>query len=108
MAEDKDRDHQKALSFFEQALKNDPNNPNILNMLEHSQLKLGYIDESILTYKKALELRVRFPEAREYLGEAYVQAALREIATLKSYGKDGEESLEDLENAIREAAKGLK
>ncbi|MDD5692605.1 MAG: tetratricopeptide repeat protein, partial [Candidatus Omnitrophica bacterium] len=64
-------------------------------------------DESLETYKKALELRPRFPEAREYLGEAYIKAALREIKTLKGYGVDGEENLEDLVKAFKEAAAGL-
>ncbi|MDD5691764.1 MAG: tetratricopeptide repeat protein, partial [Candidatus Omnitrophica bacterium] len=72
-----------ALSYFQQALAEDKDNPDILNMIAHTQLKLGQIDESLETYKKALELRPRFPEAREYLGEAYIKAALREIKTLK-------------------------
>ena len=86
-------DFQKALPLFEQALRNDPNNPDILNMLAHSQRKIGLIDESLANYKKALELRPNFPEAHEYLGEAYIQAALREVETLKNYGNDGKEEL---------------
>ena len=100
-------DFQKALPLFEQALRADPNNPDILNMLAHAQRKIGLIDESIANYKKALELRARFPEAHEYLGEAYVQAALREVETLKNYGNDGKEELEDLSEDIKEAAQKL-
>jgi tetratricopeptide (TPR) repeat protein len=100
-------DFQKALPLFEQALRDDPNNPDILNMLAHAQRKIGLIDESIANYKKALELRPRFPEAHEYLGEAYIQAAMREVATLKNYGNDGREELEDLSGDIKEDAQRL-
>jgi tetratricopeptide (TPR) repeat protein len=100
-------DFQKALPLFEQALRNDPNNPDILNMLAHAQRKIGLIDESIANYKKALELRPRFPEAHEYLGEAYIQAAMREVETLKNYGNDGREELEDLSGDVKEAAQRL-
>lgn len=103
----KNNDFQKALTLFNQALQEDTNNPDILNMLAHAQLKLGMIDEALETYKKALVLKPQFPEAREYLGEAYIQAALREIKTLKSYGSEGGENLEDLTKAFKDAAGSL-
>ena len=103
----KNNDFQKALKLFEQASRESKNNPDILNMLAHTQLKLGMIEESLDSYKKALKLRPKFPEAREYLGEAYIQATLREIETLKSYGSEGTESLEDLKKAFKEAAANL-
>lgn len=103
----KNKDFQQALTLFNQALQQDANNPDILNMLAHAQLKLGMIDESLENYKKALTLRPQFPEAREYLGEAYIQAALREIKTLKSYENEGGENLEDLTKAFKDAAVGL-
>ena len=103
----KNNDFEKALTLFEQALQRDRNNPDILNMLAHTQRKLGKIDESLENYKKALALRPKFPEAREYLGEAYLQAALREIKTLKDYGNEGAESREDLTKAFKEAAAKL-
>ncbi len=103
----KNNDFPKALKLFEQASRESRNNPDIFNMLAHTQLKLGMIDESLESYKKALKLRPRFPEAREYLGEAYIQAVLLEIETLKSYGNEGAESLEDLKKAFKEAAANL-
>jgi len=103
----KNKDFQKALKLFEQASRENKNNPDILNMLAHTQLKLGMIEESLASYNKALKIRPKFPEAREYLGEAYIQAALREIETLKSYGSEGSESLADLEKAFKEAAANL-
>lgn len=101
-------DYKTALQLFQDALNADRNNPDILNMLAHSQRKLGLIDEALENYKKALRLRPDFPEAREYLGEAYIQAALREIDKLKSYGKKGEEQREDLIKALKEAAETVK
>jgi len=100
-------DYQKAKALFEQALSVNNDNPDILNMLAHTELKVGLIDESLKHYKKALELRPRFPEAREYLGETYIQAALRELSTLKSYGGNGAEQAEDLEKEIKKAADAL-
>ena len=54
------------------------------------------------------KLRPKFPEAREYLGEAHIQAAIREIETLKSYGADGKEELADLVKALKDAAASVK
>ena len=103
VAADKAKDYPKALSLFEEALKSDPNNPDILNMLAHAERKTGDIDTAISNYKKALEIKPNFPEAREYLGETYVDAALREASTLKSYGAAAKENLEDLTDAIKDA-----
>jgi len=100
-------DFQDALTLFQQALQEDPNNADTLNMLAHTQRKLGMLDEALSNYKKALELRPKFPEAREYLGETYIDAAMAQAETLKSYGPDGQEQLEDLSKEFKEAAKKL-
>jgi Flp pilus assembly protein TadD len=100
-------DYAHALEIFEKAHEAAPENPDVLNMLAYSQRKNGHLDQAIETYHAALKLRPDFPEAREYLGEAYVQAALREIETLKSYGEAGKEEREDLEEALKEAAASL-
>jgi tetratricopeptide (TPR) repeat protein len=104
----KDGDYSKAISYFQDALAEDPENPDALNMLAHAQRKIGLINEAIENYWKALKYRPNFPEAREYLGEAYIQAALQEIKALKDAGKEGEEQLEDLTKDFKEAAKNLK
>ena len=98
------KDFAGAEKAFAEANRIQPNNPDTLNMLAYSQRKLGRFDDAFANYGKALKLRPRFPEAREYLGEAHIQAALREIETLKSYGADGKEELEDLVNALKSAA----
>jgi tetratricopeptide (TPR) repeat protein len=92
------------LELFQKALKKDEKNPEIINMIAHSERKLGKVNEAIIDYWKALKLRQKFPEAREYMGEAYIQAILLELETLKSYGKEGEEQRGDLLKAFKEAA----
>jgi hypothetical protein len=47
IAANKNNDYHKALMLFQQALQQDNNNPDILNMMAHVQLKLGMIDESL-------------------------------------------------------------
>jgi tetratricopeptide (TPR) repeat protein len=108
VAADKAGNYQTALVYLTKANEADHNNADILNMLAHSQRKLGMIDEALANYNRALKIRPEFPEAREYLGEAYIQAALREIETLKSYGKKGNEQRDDLIKALKGAAAGVK
>lgn len=98
---------EKALGIFEKAYEMEQENPDILNMLAYTQRKNGQIDQAIENYHRALKLRPKFPEAREYLGEAYIQAALREIDTLKSYGEEADHELEELVEALKTAAAGL-
>ncbi len=96
----------EAMKLFDQANRLQPKNPDILNMLAYSQRKVGKLDEAFANYEKALKLRPRFPEAREYLGEAHLQAVLQEIETLKGYGIDGQPELDELVNALKDAAAG--
>jgi len=108
LAASKDADFSKAIDLFERALRIRPDDPDILNMVAHSQRKIGLINEAIENYWKALKIRPNFPEAREYLGEAYIQAAMQEMKTLKGYGDNGKEQLEDLTEAFKDAAKDIK
>lgn len=101
-------DYKTALKYFHDALKKDGNNPEILNMLAHSQRNLGMLDDAIYNYKKALSIKPDFADAREYLGEAYIQGALQEIAILKSYGSRGENQKKELIEAFKKAAAGIK
>lgn len=104
----KDKDFKKAVTFFQKANELEKDNPEFLNMLAYSQRKTGDIDVSIKNYKRALELKPDFTQAHEYLGEAYIQAAVREIGTLKRYGKNGEKELQQLIAALKEAAAAYK
>jgi tetratricopeptide (TPR) repeat protein len=107
VAATKQKNYSRAVELFQQALQADPHNPDVLNMLAFSLRKTGHLDEAFDYYRQALEIKPQFPEAREYLGEAHLQAALREIQTLKSYGTDGREDLKDLTKTFKTAAANL-
>lgn len=94
----------EALPLFEKANQLDKDNPDTLNMLAYTQRKLGKIETAIENYNRALKLRPNFPQAREYLGEAYLQAALRELQTLKSSDAEGQKEAEVLMKALNDAA----
>lgn len=95
-------DYEEALARFEAASEETTDDPDILNMLAFTQRKLGRLDEAFETYAQALELRPRFPQAREYLGEAHLQAVVAQLALLKSYGDEGTEAYDQLLTALRE------
>ena len=107
VAATKQKDYPQAVELFQKAMQSDPHNPDVLNMLAFSLRKSGHLDEAFDYYRQALEIKPQFPEAREYLGEAHLQAALREIQTLKTYGASGREDLQDLTKAIKSAAASL-
>lgn len=103
----KAEDYQGARKLFEQAEVMQPKSPEVLNMLAYTQRKTGDLDQALVNYHKALEIKPKFPQAREYLGEAYLQAAMREAETLKGYGDDGVSQVQQLANAFQEAASRL-
>lgn len=97
-------DFEKALEEFGRADRERRNDPDILNMLAFTKRKLGRLDEAFEIYTKALSIRSEFPQAREYLGEAHLQAALEQVRILRGYGASGEEELRALLAAFEEAA----
>ena len=103
----RNEEYAEARRIFEQLSDEQPKNAEVLNMLAYTQRKTGDLDEAIGNYHRALALKPKFPQAREYLGEAYLQAALREAETLRGYGGDGKEDLAKLVSAFHEAASQL-
>ena len=97
-------DFEAARRELERAARKAPRDPDVLNMLAYSQRKSGQLDRAIVTYKKALKVRPRFPQAREYLAEAYLQAALRELDTLEGYGDEGRAERDQVIRALEQAA----
>ena len=97
----------RARAALENAVRQDPLDPDALNLLAYSQRKSGQLDEAIETYKQALALRRRFPQAREYLGEAYLEASLRELATLRTYGQTANRETAELLTALKAALSRL-
>ncbi|MGQ0720090.1 MAG: tetratricopeptide repeat protein [Candidatus Eiseniibacteriota bacterium] len=95
---------EEALVRFEQANKKRKNDAEILNMLAFCQRKTGDLEHAFENYGKALEIRPDFPQAREYLGEAHLQAALQQVEILRGYGAEGEKELGRLVAAVKMAA----
>lgn len=98
-----DAKYRKAIKLLQKANRRDPGNPDTLNMLAFSERKLGNLEAAFSYYGRALELRPTFPEAREYLGEAHINAALRQLALLKSYGEEGRQAYANLLEALKRA-----
>lgn len=88
--------YDKALEYFQQALKKDKNNPDIMVRIASTQVEMGLYEEAIDNYRKALKLKPIFPKGRELLGEAYIRAAVREMDVLQSYGVQGQDQLQNL------------
>jgi len=101
------RDFESALKSFRKAYARKRSDADILNMLAYSLRKTGKIDDALNYYHKALRKRPQFPEAREYLGEAYLQGAMRELKTRKSYGDKGTHAYQELTDAIKTAAAAI-
>ena len=96
-----------ARKLFATLVEQDKKDADALNMLAYTQRKTGDLDAALANYHRALELRPKFPQAREYLGEAYLQLALREVDTLRKYGGDGKDELKQLIAAVQQAAAQL-
>ncbi len=108
LAASKSGDFEKGIDYFQLALQADPNNADVLNELAHAQRKSGDLDDAIENYWKALKIRPDFPEAREYLGEAYLQGAVQQAKLLKAAGAAGGEQLEDLTKALQDTEDQIK
>lgn len=100
----KSGDYKTALKNFEEANKLKKDDPDTLNMLAYSQRKNGMLDAAIANYTQALKLRPKFPEAREYLGEAYLESALAQLAVLNEYGPEADGPRQKLKSALAAAA----
>jgi len=99
------KDYAAASRLFRAALSKDPQNPDVLNMLAFSERKQDRLAEAFGYYEKALHFRSRFPEAREYLAEAHLQAAMNEWRTLRGYGSEGKEEAGEIEKAFKQTAR---
>jgi tetratricopeptide (TPR) repeat protein len=99
--------YEDALGRFEKAHKKRKKDPEILNMLAYTQRKIGKLEDAFENYQKALKLEPEFPQAREYLGEAHIQAALLQVEILRGYGPAGKEELDELVAALQRAAETL-
>jgi tetratricopeptide (TPR) repeat protein len=89
-----------------------PEDPRVLNYLGFSNRKLGNTDKAIEHYTKALSIAPEYTPAREYLGEAYIQAkdlekAKAELTEIeKLCGNQDCEEYKDLAEDLKKAEAG--
>jgi tetratricopeptide (TPR) repeat protein len=62
--------YQEALDVLD--LLDNPNTPRALNYRGYATRKLGRVEEGIGFYMQSIALDPKYPQVREYLGEAYV------------------------------------
>jgi Tfp pilus assembly protein PilF len=68
-----DEKYQQAISELDKALKDDPDNADMLNLMAYSHRKLKHYDIALDYYQKALQIDPQHRGANEYLGELYLQ-----------------------------------
>jgi outer membrane protein assembly factor BamD (BamD/ComL family) len=98
------KDWKGALSLFERAHQAKKKDPDILNMLAFTQRKNGQLDDAFTNYAKVLEMKPEFPQAREYLAEAHLQAAMEQMKILRDYGSEAQAEVTMLLDAFAKAA----
>ncbi len=100
----------EAITALEALPKQD--DPRVINYIAFSHRKMGETDKAIALYTKALEIAPEFTLAREYLGEAYLQAkdmakAKEQLAEIeKLCGNQDCEEYKDLAEDIKKAEAG--
>lgn len=65
--------YQQAITELDEALSDDPDNADMLNLMAYSQRKLKHFDIAMDYYQKALRIDPQHRGANEYLGELYLQ-----------------------------------
>jgi len=98
------QDFEAALGHFERANKSRKNDAATLNMLGYTLRKLGRLDDAFKSYAKALDIQPEFPQAREYLAEAHLQAAMEQMRHLREAGAPAQAEVTMLLDAFAKAA----
>ena len=96
---------QAAINKLQEALKESPDDADLLNLTAFSQRKLQRFDEAMVNYQKALEADPGHRGANEYLGELYLQLGQPEKAEERLKVLDDEcffgcDEYDDLKQAI--------
>ena len=104
------KDWSRAKTELDAALREDPRNADVHNLLGYSYRNLKRYDESLVAYKRALTLDPKHRGAHEYIGIAYIQmgqpAKAREhLDALNNICFFSCEEYRDLKQALDEAAK---
>ena len=98
-------DFNAALEALNVLHQEDPDDPDVLNLLGYSYRKLGDVDSALRNYQAALNLDPKHKGANEYLGELYLETgqlskAEERLAVLDRACFFGCEQYTDLKEAI--------
>ncbi len=100
--------YSEAESLFLQSIDEGRKVAESYNMLGYVRRKQGKYRNAMQAYYKALDRKQDFPEAREYLGEAYLMAAREQLDQIReNYGTE-HEAYRELETAFVTLAKKLR
>ena len=100
------KDWRGALTQLKSALRKDPKNADVHNLMGYSYRKSGQLDDAFDSYRTALKLDPNHKGAHEYIGEAYLVRkqlpdAERHLAELeKICGGPACEEYQDLAKSI--------
>ena len=105
-----DEKYQQAITELDQALRDDPDNADMLNLMAYSQRKLKHFDIAMDYYQQALSIEPQHRGANEYLGELYLQLgqpnkAEERLEVLDKECFFGCDEFDELEAAIAEYRK---
>ena len=100
--------YDEALPALRQIDQQNPNNPDVLNLIGFSLRRTGKTDEALDYYNRALALNPQHRGANEYLGELYLETrqpekAKERLEVLRQTCGDCEE-FEDLQKEINQYA----
>ena len=102
--------YQQAITELDEALRDDPENADMLNLMAYSHRKLKHFDIALDYYQQALAIDPEHRGANEYLGELYLQTGQLEkaeerLAVLDKECFFGCDEFDELEAAIEEYRK---
>jgi cytochrome c-type biogenesis protein CcmH/NrfG len=106
----KNEKYQQAITGLDKALRDDPDNADMLNLLAYSHRQLEHYAIALDFYQQALRIEPRHRGANEYLGELYLQIgqldkAEERLAVLDKACFFGCDEFDDLEAEIAEYRK---
>ena len=68
-----DEKYEQAITELDKALKDDPDNADLLNLMAYSHRQLQHYEIALNYYQQALQIDPQHRGANEYLGELYLQ-----------------------------------
>ncbi|MCP4389050.1 MAG: tetratricopeptide repeat protein [Gammaproteobacteria bacterium] len=102
-----ERQFQQAIDELDAALKQTPDDADLLNLMAYSHRQLENFDNALDYYQKALEIEPKHRGANEYLDEFYLrlgqlEKAQQRLSVLDKACFFGCEEFDELEQAIEE------